>query len=129
MTEQTFGTGMDPPQRRSSADHLLELALEVVDLVPQLGRVLEAELGGRLVHLLLEGPDEPGEFVPRQLGQGAPDAVPPAAGGGPGRVSGRPPRPGARRGCRSPPCGWSGGRSRGRGCTAAGGPAGGGSRR
>src|SRR4030081_2758400 len=41
----------------SLGDRLVERALEVADLVPQLGRVLEAELLGRGQHLLLEGHD------------------------------------------------------------------------
>src|SRR5437763_12141379 len=45
-------------------DGLFELPAEVVDLVPQPGRVLEAEVGGRVPHLLLEGADEAGQFLP-----------------------------------------------------------------
>src|SRR5690606_39806949 len=37
---------------------LAQLAAQLVDLVAQPGRVLEAQLGRRLVHLLLEGLDE-----------------------------------------------------------------------
>src|SRR3954471_20279622 len=40
-----------------------EFALQVVDLVAQAGGVLEAQVGGRLVHLLLQGLDEPAELV------------------------------------------------------------------
>src|SRR5947209_17550331 len=40
-----------------------ELALQVVDLVAQAGGVLEAQVGGRLVHLLLQGLDEPAELL------------------------------------------------------------------
>src|SRR5215210_7291265 len=46
-----------------------QLPLEVLDLVPQPGGVLEAQLGGGLVHLLLQGLDEPGQLGRRQLGQ------------------------------------------------------------
>src|SRR6478672_2464501 len=50
-----------PSGRRSDplgGRHGLELAAELLDLVPQLGRVLEAELLGGHVHLLLERDDE-----------------------------------------------------------------------
>src|SRR5437588_9014719 len=59
----------------SRSAHFLELALQVVDLVAQAGRVLEAQIGGRLVHLLLEGADEAGELVLWELGEVAAHAV------------------------------------------------------
>src|SRR3982751_5737767 len=40
-----------------------EFALQVADLVAQAGGVLESEVGGGLVHLLLQGLDEPAELV------------------------------------------------------------------
>src|SRR5438132_1518672 len=43
--------------------HLAQLALQVVDLVTQAGGVLEAQVGGRLVHLLLQRADEPAQLV------------------------------------------------------------------
>src|SRR5882672_1855780 len=46
---------------------LAEFALQVVDLVPEAGGVLEAELGGGLMHLLLQGLDEPPQLVVGQL--------------------------------------------------------------
>ncbi len=52
---------------RSSAG-VAHLATEVVDLVAQACGVLEAQLGGRLVHLRLQGLDEPAELF---LGQAA----------------------------------------------------------
>src|SRR5437588_5553833 len=48
---------------------LAQLALQVADLVAQAGGVLEAQLGGRLVHLLLQGLDEPAELVVGHLQQ------------------------------------------------------------
>src|SRR5919106_2641543 len=40
-----------------------QFALQVVDLVAEAGGVLEAQVGGGLVHLLLQGLDEPAELV------------------------------------------------------------------
>src|SRR5207249_1246005 len=40
-----------------------EFALQVVDLVAQSGGVLEAQVGGGLVHLLLQRLDEPAELL------------------------------------------------------------------
>src|SRR5437867_1644236 len=64
-----------PPQERRSryplaggSRHLFQLALEVVDLVPQSGGVLETQLTGRVVHLLFESLDEPRELVLRHAG-------------------------------------------------------------
>src|SRR5690348_5924124 len=51
---------------------LAQFALQVVDLVPQAGGVLEAQLGGGLVHLLLQGLDEPAELVVGHLQQRVP---------------------------------------------------------
>src|SRR5688500_12519280 len=51
------GTPWRSEPTRSSADGA-ELPLQVVDLVPQPRRVLEAEVDGGLVHLLLEREDE-----------------------------------------------------------------------
>ncbi len=51
-----------------SADHA-QLPLEVLDLVAQPRRVLEAEVGGRLVHLLLEGADEAPQLLLGELGE------------------------------------------------------------
>src|SRR5256714_13632730 len=42
---------------------LAEFTLQVVDLVAKAGGVLEAQLRRRLVHLLLQGLDEPPELV------------------------------------------------------------------
>src|SRR4029450_8781740 len=44
--------------RNTGFAHEVELALEVLDLVADAGRVLEAEVAGGLVHLLLEGLNE-----------------------------------------------------------------------
>src|SRR2546430_2511413 len=44
-----------------------ELALQVADLVAQAGGVLEAQLGGGLVHLLFQRLDEPAELFVGQL--------------------------------------------------------------
>src|SRR6478735_5644612 len=48
-----------PPERRTDVRllNLLELAAQVFDLVAQAGRVLEAQIGRGLGHLLLEGVD------------------------------------------------------------------------
>ena len=43
-----------------------ELAAEVVDLVAELGGVLELELGRGLVHLRFQRLDEAGKFLLRQ---------------------------------------------------------------
>src|SRR3984893_19499348 len=54
---------------------------QVGDLAPEPSRVLEPELLGRLVHLLLERLDQPGELVAghhRDLGLGAALAAPAA---------------------------------------------------
>ena len=48
-----------------------------MDLVPQAGRVLEAEVARGLVHLLLEGADEAGQLVSGQFGEVG-DVVAPA---------------------------------------------------
>src|SRR3954447_18413830 len=65
---------------RRSADaglsHGVELALEVLDLVADPGRVLEAEVPGGLVHLLLEGLDQALELLRRHLGVLALPALP-----------------------------------------------------
>ena len=67
-----------PPHGTSAsgalAHQLLQLAREVADLVAEPGGVLEAEVGGRLPHLLLEGADEPGQLVGGQLGGSVVDA-------------------------------------------------------
>src|SRR6266436_4427008 len=47
----------------STSDKGFELPPEVGDLVPQPSCVLETELLGRLVHLLLERLDQPGQFL------------------------------------------------------------------
>src|SRR5437588_5714927 len=62
---------------------LAQLALQVVDLVAQAGGVLEAQVGGRLVHLLLQGLDEPAELLVGHLQ----DLL------APGRLPGRLPAP------------------------------------
>jgi hypothetical protein len=56
---------------------LAELLLEVPDLVPEAGGVLEPELRGGLTHLLLQRPDQPGQLVLGQLGQIASGRVTP----------------------------------------------------
>src|SRR6266851_3685136 len=64
------------PGKAGPSPNRLQLALEVVDLVAEPGGVLEAEVDGRLVHLLLEGLDEPGQLLLGQLGEVAADLVP-----------------------------------------------------
>src|SRR5690349_17752940 len=56
------GVGMDPVAVPRSA-HRTQLTLQLLHLVAQAGGVLEAQVGGGLVHLLLEGEDEPLEVV------------------------------------------------------------------
>src|SRR5437763_2173038 len=56
---------------------LAELLLEVPDLVPEAGGVLEPELRGGLTHLLLQRPDQPRQLVLGQLGQIAAGGVAP----------------------------------------------------
>src|SRR6266481_3228167 len=73
---------MSPLVPGSTSDKGFELPPQVGDLVPQPSRVLEPELLGRLVHLLLERLDQPGEFVAghhRDLGLGAALAAPAAS--------------------------------------------------
>ena len=88
------------PGTGRASDDLLELPLQVVDLVAQPGRVLEAQVGGGLVHLLLERLDQARQLVVRELGEVAADLVArarPAAPAGHGRLLGR---AAAWRGCR-----------------------------
>src|SRR5207302_2461442 len=73
---------MSPLVPGSTSDKGFELPPQVGDLVPQPSGVLETELLGRLVHLLLERLDQPGEFLAghhRGLGLGAPLAAVAAA--------------------------------------------------
>jgi hypothetical protein len=46
-----------------------------VDLVAQAGGILEPEVGGRVLHLLLQGADQPLELLLGQLGEVAADLV------------------------------------------------------
>src|SRR5918994_5403202 len=62
-----LGAQNRPARSSEPLTGVTELAAEVGDLVAEAGRVLEAKVGGGLVHLLLEGLDEPGELL---LGQG-----------------------------------------------------------
>src|SRR5207244_11609712 len=64
------------PPGPASAD-LAELLLEVPDLVPEAGGVLEPELRGGVTHLLLQRQDQPGQLVLGQLGQIASGRVTP----------------------------------------------------
>src|SRR5581483_8095700 len=69
--DRAGGTTSSSPSRHPTAIYgiwhrsarLPELPLEVGDLVPQAGGVLEAQVGGRLVHLLLQRLDQPAELV------------------------------------------------------------------
>src|SRR5437763_610042 len=65
---------------------LAELLLEVPDLVPEAGGVLEPELRGGLTHLLLQRPDQPRQLVLGQLGQIAANGVAPARAAVPTRT-------------------------------------------
>src|SRR5262249_18003797 len=58
------GHGLSPVPRRSLAD-LAQLPLELGDLVPQARRLLEAEVLGGVVHLVLESLDELADVVGR----------------------------------------------------------------
>src|SRR5436190_601679 len=59
--------------RRST--HVSQLALEILDLVTQTSGVLEAQLRAGVVHLLLEGEDQPPDLVARELGEVAPHSI------------------------------------------------------
>src|SRR4029450_13644353 len=61
-------TGLYRPGRRRLHE-LAQLSLQIVDLVAQTGGGLEPGVGGRVLHLLLEAPDEASQLVVRQLGE------------------------------------------------------------
>src|SRR4029450_13244720 len=76
--------------------HGPELAAQVADLVADAGGVLEAEVLGRLVHLLLQGGDEALQVGPGHARDGRVRRPPrrppgPVAGGGAGPWGARPP--------------------------------------
>src|SRR6478735_3954553 len=80
---------MFPGSTTGSADRL-ELPLELVHLVAQARRFLEAEPLRGLVHLLLEALDEPAELVGRHaLEVGEDCAAPPAAPAAPPAAAAR----------------------------------------
>src|SRR5262245_57735103 len=75
-----------PALAHARLGHGPELAAQVADLVADAGGVLEAELLGRLVHLLLQGGDQALQVGPGHAADGrlAATAARPAPGGGGG---------------------------------------------
>ena len=86
------------PDPRTESAGVAQLAPQLVDLVAQPRGVLEAEIGGRLVHLLLERLDQAAELGRREIAELVAAAlVAPAAGGPAGRGLAAVPSPSGRR--------------------------------